>query len=80
MDIQGTYESAEPSNLWRQKNKSKKSLHVLEDGASGGEVGDIEQSICLKFVQNMIKLHWFDGFLQRFVMMTLYIQWIQGIW
>ena len=30
--------------LWWQKN-SKKNLHILEDGASGVQVGDIEQVI-----------------------------------
>ena len=32
------------SKLWWQKN-SKKSVHILEDGTSGVQVGDIEQVI-----------------------------------
>ena len=37
------YWSINSSNLWWKK--SKKSLHILEDGASGVQVGDIEQLI-----------------------------------
>ena len=47
----------------------KRRLHIFEDGASGVQVGDIEQGNHLKLVQNMIKLHYIDGFLQSFVMM-----------
>ena len=36
------------------KKKSKKSLHILEDNASGVRVGDIK--ICLKYNRNFIKL------------------------
>lgn len=44
MDIEKTYWSTKPSNLWWQ-NKSKKSLRTLEDGPSGVQVGDSEPSI-----------------------------------
>ena len=38
--------STKPSNLiYDDKINSKKSLHILEDGASGVQVGDIEQVI-----------------------------------
>jgi len=40
-----TYSSTKPSNLWWQTNNSKKILHILEVGASGVEVADIEQVI-----------------------------------
>ena len=44
IDILKTYWSTKPSKLWWQKN-SKKSLCILEDGASGVQVGHIEQVI-----------------------------------
>ena len=50
-------------------NNSKKSLHVLGDGANGVQVIDIEQATISDSFQNIIKLHKIDGFLQIFVMM-----------
>ena len=44
IDIEITYWSTKPSNLKWQKN-SKKSLHILEDNASDGQVDDSEQTI-----------------------------------
>ena len=44
IDILETYWSTKPSNL-RWKIYSKKSLYILEDGASGVQVGDTEQVI-----------------------------------
>ena len=44
--------------FYDKKNNSKKSLHILEDGASGVQVGDIEQvivKICLN--HNIITLN-----------------------
>ena len=31
--------------IYHDKSNSKKNLHILEDGASGVQVGDIEQAI-----------------------------------
>ena len=42
--IEKTYRSTKPIKLWWQNN-SKKSPHILEDGASDVQVGDIEQVI-----------------------------------
>ena len=33
------------NGIYDDKNKSKRSLHILEDGASGVQVGDIDQTI-----------------------------------
>ena len=44
LDVLSTYWSIKPKNLWWQK-KSKKIPHVLEDSASGVQVGHIEQVI-----------------------------------
>ena len=52
IDILKAYWSTKPNNH-DNKNKSQESLHVLEDGASGVQVGDIKQVI----VWNMIILH-----------------------
>ena len=51
------------------RNNSKKSLHVLGDGASGVQVIDIEQATISKLFPNKIKLHKSDGFLQNFMTM-----------
>jgi len=39
------------------KKNPKKSLHVLEDGARGVQVGDIEHVTVQNLFKNMIKLH-----------------------
>ena len=44
-NIQKTYESTNPSNLCSQKNNFKQRISILEDGASGEQVGDIEMII-----------------------------------
>jgi hypothetical protein len=50
------------------KKNSKKILHILEDGASGVQVGDIKQVI-LYFFFKYGKLHKIDDLLQNFMMM-----------
>ena len=44
IDIFKTCWFTKPFKLWWQKN-SKKILHVLEDNASGVQVGDIKQAM-----------------------------------
>ena len=43
MDIWKTYLSTKSSNLWWPKQICENNLHILEDSASGVQVGDIEQ-------------------------------------
>ena len=43
INIQKTNESTKPSNLCSQKNNFKLRICVLEDGASGEQVGGIER-------------------------------------
>ena len=45
INILRTYHFTKPNNPRRQNNKYKKSLHILEDAASGVQVRDIEQVI-----------------------------------
>ena len=45
INIQKTCESTKPSNLCSQKNNFKQRISILEDGASGEQVGDIEKII-----------------------------------
>ena len=42
-DILKTYWFTKPSQLWWPKKLQRKSLHILEDGTSVVQVGDIEQ-------------------------------------
>ena len=44
-------------NLQNQAIYDDKNPHILEDGASGVQVGDIEPNNCLQFFWNNIKLH-----------------------
>ena len=44
-DIQKTYSHVKPSKLWWHVKKSNKSLQILENGASGVQVGDVKQVI-----------------------------------
>ena len=60
INIQKTYESTKPSNLCSQKNNFKQHISILEDGASGEQVGDIKENNCQKLVQNRITLHEID--------------------
>ena len=46
------YESTKTSNLCSQKNNIKQCIFILEDGASGEQVGDIEKII----VKNLFKI------------------------
>ncbi len=52
INIQKTYESTKPSNLCSQKNNFKQRISIVEDGASGEQVGDIEKII----VKNLFKI------------------------
>ena len=52
INIQKTYESTKPSNLFSQKNNIKQRISIFEDGASGEQVGDIEKII----VKNLFKI------------------------
>ena len=45
IDTLKIYWSTKPKKIMMTKNKSKRSLHILEDGASVVQVGDI----CLKY-------------------------------
>ena len=52
INIQKAYESTKPSNLCSQKNNFKQCITILEDGASGEQVGNIEKIIvktCSKY-------------------------------
>ena len=58
------YWYTKPSSLWWQKvfQEILNILHCyIEDGASGVQVGDIEQAIIKKNVYNTIKLDEIDG-------------------
>ena len=44
INIQKTYESTKPSGLCSQNNFTQR-MCILEDGASGEQVGDIEKII-----------------------------------
>ena len=50
INIWETYESTKLSNLCSQKNSNN--VYILEDGASGEQVGDIEKII----VKNLFKI------------------------
>ena len=52
INVQKTYESTKPNNLCSQKNNFKQRICILEDGASGEQVGDIEKII----VKNLFKI------------------------
>ena len=43
INIQKAYESTKPSGLCSQKNYFKQRICILEDNASGEQVGDIEK-------------------------------------
>ena len=47
--IQKTCESTKPNNLCSQRNNFKQRTSIVEDGASGEQVGDIEKI----FVKNL---------------------------
>ena len=42
------------------KNNFKQHISILEDGASGEQVGDIKENNCQKLVQNRNTLHEID--------------------
>ena len=50
--MQKTSESTKPSNLCSQKDNFKQCISIVEDGASGEQVGDIEKVI----VKNLFKI------------------------
>ena len=52
LNIQKTYESTKPSNASLQTNNFKQRISIVEDGASGEQVGDIEKII----VKNLFKI------------------------
>ena len=52
INIQKAYESTKLSGFFSQKNNFKQRICILEDGASGEQVGDIEK----KIVKNLFKI------------------------
>ena len=52
INFKKTYESTKPSSLCSQKNNIKQHICILEDGASGEQLGDIEKII----VKNLFKI------------------------
>ena len=48
INIQKTYDSTKPSNLCSQKNRCKQRKFIVEGGASGEQVADIEKIIVKK--------------------------------
>ena len=52
INIQKTYEFTKPSSLCSQKNNFKQRTSIVEGGASGEQVRDIEKII----VENLFKI------------------------
>ena len=55
INIQKTYESTKSSKLCLQKKKFKQRICILEGGASGEKVGDIENII----VKNLFEIQFY---------------------
>ena len=49
-----------PRVLWSQKNNFKQCISIVDDGASGEQVGDIEKIIVTNLFKNIISLHEVD--------------------
>ena len=52
--------STKLGNLCLQTNNFKQRISIVEDGASGEQVGDIEKIVVKNLFQNIISLHEID--------------------
>ena len=52
INIQKAYESTKPSKLYIKKNNFKQRIAIVEDSASGEQVGEFEKVI----VKNLFKI------------------------
>ena len=64
INIQKTCESTKRSHLCSQKNNFEQRISIVEDGASGKQVGDIEKLI-VKNCSNIIALYETDKSLKN---------------